>query len=208
MVTKPLLEVTFYIFLWLGRLGLTFQASILADLLALVSFHIYCIYVYAARLYNLQVSGLLALWRLFLGRKHNPLRGRVDSCKYSPDQLFVGTLAFTILLFLLPTTFMYYTVFTSVSIANSHAIEIYSYLNHPLNTKTSYFHHWYLNILKDWTLQRLHWCQNLLTVWHILNLDSVALIRKLSVLWLRRTLTSGGSLVWDYSHADLKDYDP
>ncbi|KAJ9585353.1 hypothetical protein L9F63_002850 [Diploptera punctata] len=114
VVSKPLLEITFHIFLYLGRLGLTFQASILADLLALVSFHIYCIYVYAARLYNLQVSGLVALWRLFLGRKYNPLRGRVDSCKYSPDQLFVGTLAFTILLFLLPTTFMYYIVFTSL----------------------------------------------------------------------------------------------
>lgn len=111
VVTKPLLEIMFYMFLCLGRLGLTFQASILADLLALVSFHVYCIYVYAARLYSLQVSGLVALWRLFLGRKHNPLRGRVDSCQYSPDQLFVGTLAFTILLFLLPTTFMYYIVF-------------------------------------------------------------------------------------------------
>jgi hypothetical protein len=66
------------------------------------------------RLYSLQVSGLVALWRLFLGQKHNPLRGRVDSCHYSPDQLFVGTLAFTILLFLLPTTFMYYIVFTTV----------------------------------------------------------------------------------------------
>ena len=61
------------------------------------------------RLYSLQVSGLVAL-----GRKHNPLRGRVDSCQYSPDQLFVGTLAFTILLFLFPTTFMYYIVFAVV----------------------------------------------------------------------------------------------
>lgn len=66
------------------------------------------------RLYSLQVSGLVALWRLFLGRKHNPMRGRVDSCQYSPDQLFVGTLAFTILLFLFPTTFMYYIVFAVV----------------------------------------------------------------------------------------------
>lgn len=49
VVTKPLLEIMFHIFLCLGRLGLTFQASILADLLALVSFHVYCIYVYAAR---------------------------------------------------------------------------------------------------------------------------------------------------------------
>lgn len=60
--------------------------------------------------------GLCALWRLFLGRKYNPLRNRVDSCHYSHRQLFVGTLAFTILLFLLPTTTLYYAVFATVSI--------------------------------------------------------------------------------------------
>ncbi|XP_034249151.1 phosphatidylinositol N-acetylglucosaminyltransferase subunit Q [Thrips palmi] len=113
-VAQPLLELLFSIFLILGKLGVTFQAAILEDLLFLVSFHIYCIYVYAARVYYLQLSGLQSLWRLFLGRKHNPLRERVDSCQYSPDQLFVGTLTFTIILFLLPTTLMYYVVFTTM----------------------------------------------------------------------------------------------
>ncbi|KAK3912103.1 Phosphatidylinositol N-acetylglucosaminyltransferase subunit Q [Frankliniella fusca] len=113
-IAQPVLELLFNIFLVLGGLGVTFQAAILSDLLALVSFHIYCIYVYAARVYYLQLSALKALWRLFLGRKHNPLRERVDSCEYSPDQLFVGTITFTILLFLLPTTLMYYVVFTTV----------------------------------------------------------------------------------------------
>nr|CAD7204166.1 unnamed protein product [Timema douglasi] len=116
VLAKPLLELASEIFLCFGYLGLTFQVSILIDLLGLVSFHVYCIYVYAARLYSLQLSGLLALFRLFLGKKYNPLRGRVDSCQYSPDQLFVGTLAFTILLFLLPTTFMYYIVFTTMEV--------------------------------------------------------------------------------------------
>nr|CAD7459703.1 unnamed protein product [Timema tahoe] len=116
VLAKPLLELASEIFLCFGYLGLTFQVSILIDLLGLVSFHVYCIYVYAARLYSLQLSGLLALFRLFLGKKHNPLRGRVDSCEYSPDQLFVGTLAFMILLFLLPTTFMYYIVFTTLRV--------------------------------------------------------------------------------------------
>nr|CAD7428884.1 unnamed protein product [Timema monikensis] len=91
VLAKPLLELASEIFLCFGYLGLTFQV-----------------------LYSLQLSGLLALFRLFLGKKYNPLRGRVDSCQYSPDQLFVGTLAFTILLFLLPTTFMYYIVFTTM----------------------------------------------------------------------------------------------
>ena len=40
------------------------------------------------------------------------LRERVDSITYEADQLILGTIIFTILLFLLPTTFMYYIVFT------------------------------------------------------------------------------------------------
>ncbi|KAI5651876.1 n-acetylglucosaminyl transferase component (Gpi1) domain-containing protein [Phthorimaea operculella] len=56
--------------------------------------------------------GLIALLRLFVGRKYNPLRGGIDSCEYTNQELFVGTVAFTILLLLLPTTTMYYIVFT------------------------------------------------------------------------------------------------
>lgn len=61
------------------------------------------------------MRGLTALFRLFLGKKKNPLRERVDTCRYQPDQLFVGTLLFTVLLFLMPTTWVYYIVFTVVS---------------------------------------------------------------------------------------------
>ena len=55
-----------------------------------------------------------SLWRLFRGKKWNVLRQRVDSAAYDADQLFVGTLLFTVLLFLLPTTGLYYVVFTLV----------------------------------------------------------------------------------------------
>lgn len=61
------------------------------------------------------MKGLTSLWRLFIGRKYNPLRDRVDSHQYTHHHLFIGTLGFTVLLFLLPTTFLYYCVFTVVS---------------------------------------------------------------------------------------------
>ncbi|KAM9746248.1 LOW QUALITY PROTEIN: phosphatidylinositol N-acetylglucosaminyltransferase subunit Q [Menidia menidia] len=102
--------------LWYGGLsaclGLTFALSLLSDMVVLLTFHIYCFYVYGARLYCLKVYGLSSLWRLFRGKKWNVLRQRVDSCSYDLDQLFIGTLLFTILLFLLPTTALYYLVFT------------------------------------------------------------------------------------------------
>ncbi|XP_041853139.1 phosphatidylinositol N-acetylglucosaminyltransferase subunit Q [Melanotaenia boesemani] len=102
--------------LWYGGLsaclGLTFALSLLSDMVALLTFHIYCFYVYGARLYCLKIYGLSSLWRLFRGKKWNVLRQRVDSCSYDLDQLFIGTLLLTILLFLLPTTALYYLVFT------------------------------------------------------------------------------------------------
>ncbi|KAG7505533.1 phosphatidylinositol N-acetylglucosaminyltransferase subunit Q [Solea senegalensis] len=102
--------------LWYGglsaSLGLTFALSLFSDMVALLTFHIYCFYVYGARLYCLKIYGLSSLWRLFRGKKWNVLRQRVDSCSYDLDQLFIGTLLFTILLFLLPTTALYYLVFT------------------------------------------------------------------------------------------------
>ena len=67
------------------------------------------------RLYRLQFYALSSLWRLFRGKKWNVLRRRVDSARYDVDQLFIGTLLFTVLLFLLPTTLLYYVVFTTVS---------------------------------------------------------------------------------------------
>lgn len=95
-----------------GCLGLTLQLSIIQDVFSLMTLHFYCFYVYAARLYSLQMYALQSLWRLFRGKKWNPLFQRVDSSSYDVDQLFIGTLLFTILLFLLPTTGLFYAVFT------------------------------------------------------------------------------------------------
>ncbi|XP_018570884.1 phosphatidylinositol N-acetylglucosaminyltransferase subunit Q isoform X2 [Anoplophora glabripennis] len=115
--TEPLLRAYFKYLVLPGALGFSFQTAMFSDIVSIATFHVYCIYVYAARLFLLQIRGLASLWRLFIGRKLNPLRERVDSCKYTPDQLFIGTLGFTILLFLLPTTAMYYTVFTTFRLA-------------------------------------------------------------------------------------------
>ncbi|KAL3877906.1 hypothetical protein ACJMK2_035548 [Sinanodonta woodiana] len=95
-----------------GILGMSIQVALFQDILSTLTIHIYCFYVYAARLYRLQVYALSSLWRLFRGKKWNVLRQRIDSAVYDVDQLFLGTLMFTILLFLLPTTALYYIVFT------------------------------------------------------------------------------------------------
>ncbi|XP_043945240.1 phosphatidylinositol N-acetylglucosaminyltransferase subunit Q [Protopterus annectens] len=109
---SPFIEMILWYVGLLASLGLTVALSVISDIIALLTFHIYCFYVYGARLYCLMVHGLSSLWRLFRGKKWNVLRQRVDSCSYDLDQLFIGTLLFTILLFLLPTVALYYLVFT------------------------------------------------------------------------------------------------
>ncbi|XP_050294415.1 phosphatidylinositol N-acetylglucosaminyltransferase subunit Q [Anthonomus grandis grandis] len=116
-VMQPILENYFQLILAPALLGLSYLIALLCDIISLATFHVYCIYVYAARLFSLQVRCLTSLWRLFIGRKANPLRNRVDSCEYSSNQLFIGTLGFTMLLFLLPTSTMYYTVFAVFRVA-------------------------------------------------------------------------------------------
>ena len=63
-----------------------------------------------------QYKGLLALWRLFLGKKYNPLRDRVDSADNNVEQLFLGTIIFTILLFLMPTTVTFFSGFLALKL--------------------------------------------------------------------------------------------
>lgn len=109
---QPVLGTVLWYASFVGVFGITFQLCLLQDILSMMTLHIYCFYVYAARLYRLQVFMLSSLWRLFRGKKWNVLRYRVDSASFDVDQLFIGTLLFTILFFLLPTTALYYVVFT------------------------------------------------------------------------------------------------
>ena len=61
------------------------------------------------------MNGLKSLCQLFLGRKYDPIQNRIDRLHYSNQKLFLGILTFTISFFLVPTTIVYYIVFTLVS---------------------------------------------------------------------------------------------
>lgn len=145
-VSSEKLDIILHIYSYLGYLGITLQVAVISDLISIATFHSYCIYVYAARLFNMQISGLIALLRLFVGRKYNPLRSGIDSCEYNNQELFVGTVAFTILLLLLPTTTLYYIVFTMfriVSLVAQYALAklIYTIQTLPLYVVTLWLTH-------------------------------------------------------------------
>lgn len=82
----------------------------------------------------MQIEGLKILSRLFIGKKRKPLPGKTQSLPYTTEQLLFGTVSFTILLFLLPTTLIYYFVFTTVcKLVNWY---MYEYFYSPVNLET------------------------------------------------------------------------
>ena len=65
---EPYLQVITSLIIMSGCLGVTFLLSLISDVLSVVTLHIYCFYVYAARLYNFQLKKLITLFRLFTGK--------------------------------------------------------------------------------------------------------------------------------------------
>ncbi|CAF1291277.1 unnamed protein product [Adineta ricciae] len=110
--------------------GISIAIGAICDFMRLLTIHLYCFYIYAARLFNWQIHLLISLFRLFCGKKQNPLRNnRLDSHLCDIDQLFIVTLSFTILLFLLPSIFMYYAVFTLIYTIAILTVKIIQYFN-------------------------------------------------------------------------------
>ncbi|KAF5737659.1 hypothetical protein HS088_TW13G00547 [Tripterygium wilfordii] len=97
--------------------GLSVPAALAADMIMLTTFHVSALHWLISLLYSHQIQALAALWRLFRGRKWNPLRQRLDSYDYTVKQHIVGSLLFTLLLLLLPTTSVFYIFFTILKTA-------------------------------------------------------------------------------------------
>ncbi|XP_010554796.1 PREDICTED: uncharacterized protein LOC104824423 isoform X2 [Tarenaya hassleriana] len=97
--------------------GTTVAAALVTDIITFATLHISVLHQTIAFLYSHQIEALAALWRLFRGRKSNPLRQRLDSYGYTVKQHVVGSLLFTPLLLLLPTTSVFFVFFTILNTA-------------------------------------------------------------------------------------------
>lgn len=99
--------------------GSTVAAALIIDAISLVTAHVLTLHSFLSLVYSQQIHAIAALWRLFRGRKWNSLRQRLDSYDYSVEQHVVGSLLFTLLLLLLPTTSAFYIFFTILKTAVS-----------------------------------------------------------------------------------------
>jgi hypothetical protein len=96
----------------LASLGATGAICGVLDVLRVCGLQLWALQAVLGRLYHLEVSLLGSMWRLFRGKKRNVLRGRIDSCEYSTQQLLLGTVLFTVLACLLPTLAAFHLLFT------------------------------------------------------------------------------------------------
>jgi len=94
-----------------GGLGLSVVIAVVADVVAFMTMHVYWLYQATSKATRLQISGINSLWLLFQGKKRNVLKKRIDSQDYNIDQLLLGTLLFCVLVFLLPTSLIYWLLF-------------------------------------------------------------------------------------------------
>ncbi|WRT65803.1 uncharacterized protein IL334_002752 [Kwoniella shivajii] len=91
--------------------GFTLTLSLLDDTLSILTSHFYLCHVLMKYIFNWQLQSLSGLWNLFRGKRWNVLRKRTDSYDYDVDQLFLGTLLFTVSAFLFPTVLTYFALF-------------------------------------------------------------------------------------------------
>ncbi|KAG0268816.1 phosphatidylinositol N-acetylglucosaminyltransferase subunit gpi1 [Actinomortierella ambigua] len=108
---KPMMPMAINLIGLSGAFGATMSLSLISDLLAFTTLHVYWFYMVAAKIFHWQLTILYSLFNLFRGKKRNTLRHRIDSCDYDLDQLLLGTILFTLLTFLFPTIVVYYLTF-------------------------------------------------------------------------------------------------
>ena len=91
-----------------GFLGVSVLLAIVHDYLFFASFHVFIIYTLFSAFYKfiLQMTG--TLFRVFKGVKYNILRKRDDKNYFQIQELYLGVLLITLIIFLTPTIAMYY----------------------------------------------------------------------------------------------------
>lgn len=105
-----------YCLSFISLFGCSFFISLFNDVLSFTTSYLFLFYLLFSRIYSVQISIILSLWRLFRGLKKNNLRNRIDSCDYTVPQMILGSLFFTLLIFLFPTVAVYYFTFTFLRI--------------------------------------------------------------------------------------------
>ena len=70
------LDTWLYVIIFVSPFGLAMMLSLVHDILKFTTICITCLYIISAKLYSYQISALMSLSRLFMGRKYNVKKER------------------------------------------------------------------------------------------------------------------------------------
>eukprot|EP00730_Choanoeca_flexa_P005365 TRINITY_DN11929_c2_g1_i2.p1 TRINITY_DN11929_c2_g1~~TRINITY_DN11929_c2_g1_i2.p1 ORF type:complete len:314 (+),score=42.29 TRINITY_DN11929_c2_g1_i2:1-942(+) len=94
--------------------GSSLLIALLIDIVSILTFHMKLCHFAMAFCYRSALHALKTFLLLFAGKKHNPFRQRIDSYASSRAHILIGTLFFTVVLFLLPTIAVAHLYFSVV----------------------------------------------------------------------------------------------
>ena len=94
-----------------GLSGLSTLLACAMDLLAIASLPLFVAYLGTCLCWKTATQSLYTLSLLFQGRKHNVLRFRIDHHHFDLNQLLIGVILLSMVVFLLPSLFMFYSCF-------------------------------------------------------------------------------------------------
>ncbi|KAL4399066.1 pig-Q [Malassezia pachydermatis] len=94
-------------------LGVSVITGLWCDLWIVMHSQVVVLHVVLREVYAFFWYAAAELFDIFRGKKRNPLHGwRLDDAYYDVDQLFLGTMLFTMLAFLFPTVLLFYVACT------------------------------------------------------------------------------------------------
>lgn len=91
--------------------GVSLFLSLIIDYLVCITSHVLFIYIFLKKMCCIFHSHIYSLYLLFNGKKWNVLKLRVDTNIYSNEEVILGTILFSIFIFLYPTIFIFALVF-------------------------------------------------------------------------------------------------
>jgi len=110
---EPRIESFIVLVSLFGPFGLTMLLSVVSDLLTITTFHLIVSYHVVCAIHRVMLMTANSLWNLFRSKRYNMLRRRLESSHYDLDQLLLGSMFFTLVTFLFPTSLVYYALFAS-----------------------------------------------------------------------------------------------
>lgn len=110
----PLIPVAINVISFFGIFGLSSMTLLAEYFIQLIFAYLSIFHLLASKLFFTEIGCLVSLWNLFRGKKWNILHSRLDSADYTLDQLLLGTVFFTVLVFLFPTIAVYCLLFAAV----------------------------------------------------------------------------------------------